>query len=76
MPEQPSEVEQIREFLRYAPWGPVKDDYLIKVQAEADCIRAAHPDGDYPTPVHGPEEMGACVTCDSLRFLDHLETCS
>ncbi len=54
---------------RTEPWTQAELDrgHLERTVAE---LREEFPDGDYPSPIHPPDEP--CTECEALRFLDRL----
>lgn len=62
--------EAARSYLdawKVATWGGI-----AVIVGRMKQIRAEHPDGNYPTPTHGIDEIGACPECDAIRCLNRL----
>lgn len=63
----------VRQYL--SDWGdaswakPDNAEYVESVVARMLNLRAEHPSGEYPAPVHGQDDVGACEECDALRCL-------
>ena len=59
-----------------AAWGVrgvpsvANDDYAAALVERMAELRAEHPDGDYPPPTHGIDDIGMCVECDARRCVD------
>jgi hypothetical protein len=68
-----SDTDDIRNYL--AGWGdtswakPDNVKYIAEVATRMATLRREHPDGDFPSPTHGIDDIGACAECDALRVL-------
>jgi hypothetical protein len=71
--ERMSDRQVIREYL--AAWNdaswtkPDDEDYVTKVADHMAHFRSTYSSDDYPSPIHGQDDIGACAYCDALRCL-------